>query len=230
MDLRSLLKELATNAPPHGERLNDYLAEMLRESALLEAMAETPEDDAEAGAIILIRSLDEGRKREREALVKAYTAVFEYKFSAKVDRWREVEEMTALNAEALIVRGGNAAIVAAGEVGTHLFYAAPEGLAPLQVRVLPLPKNDAAKTLREDVELLKSGATKPQNQEGESNPEGSPAAYGELLPVVRVYESEGATLDLRSGLMTLKMPTSEELRALMLAMLPLPYEFEDELN
>ena len=44
--------------------------------------------------------------------------------------------------------------------------------------------------------------------------------------VIRVYEADGVTLDLRSGLLTLKPPTSEELRAFLLAMLPLPDEFD----
>jgi hypothetical protein len=42
--------------------------------------------------------------------------------------------------------------------------------------------------------------------------------------VIRVYEERGGTLDLRSGLMTLRTPTAHEARAFLLATLPLPQE------
>jgi hypothetical protein len=44
------------------------------------------------------------------------------------------------------------------------------------------------------------------------------------LSVIRVYVEQGGTLDLRTGLMTLRMPTARELRAFLLSMLPLPEE------
>jgi hypothetical protein len=121
-----------------------------------------------------------------------------------VKRLVEDERTMALNVEALVIRGAGAATIAQCEAGTHLFYSANDSLAPLQVRVLPFVDGDRREVLNEE--------------------------SFDLPPVIRVYETEGATLDLRSGLMTLKTPTAEELRALVLAMLPLPLEVEEELG
>jgi ATP-dependent Clp protease ATP-binding subunit ClpC len=223
-NIHRLLKELATEAQPHGEGLEDYLAELIREASLLETLAQANNDEASHRLVLLIRSLDESRKAERELLAKSYAALFEYKLGMKVKQIREVDGETSLHADALVIRGVNASLIANGEAGTHLFYTAQEGLAPIQVRVLPLPEEDEMAAIRKYADAPKQGVKDKDSEESTDED------LFQFLPVIRVYQADGVTLDLRSGLMTLKTPTAQELRALVLATLPLPGEFEESLN
>jgi ATP-dependent Clp protease ATP-binding subunit ClpA len=216
-DLHALLKDVATDAQPHGERVEESLAELLRECALLETLARVEQGRAGDRVAILIRSMIDAGKTERERLAKAYATLFEYKMGMSVRRLPDFEPISSLNAEALVISGVNAATIALCEAGTHLFYSAHDSLLPLQVEVLPLSEGEVMEVL--------GTATK------QSEPlRRAKAEAGDLPPVIRVYETDGATLDLRSGLMTLKAPTAEELRALLLAGLPLPSEITKELN
>lgn len=56
---------------------------------------------------------------------------------------------------------------------------------------------------------------------GEAEPEDDPLAIG---PVVRRYEENGPTLDLRTGLITHEWPGARDLRTFLLAQLPTPRE------
>jgi hypothetical protein len=220
-DIHTLLRELTTGAQPHGERLEDYLAELIREASLLEALAQAQVRESHQRLMLLIRSLDEARKPERELLAQSYAALFEQQLGLKVRHLRADERLASRNADGLVIGGLNAPLLARGEAGTHLFYTAQGGLAPVQVQVLPLNDED------EEAAPDRQTGGRPQGlqdkeYEASTNEDGLP-----FLPVIRVYEADGATLDLRSGLMTLKTPTAAELRAFVLAALPLPEEFKE---
>ncbi len=208
-DLRSLLREFATNVPPYGERLEDDLGELLRELSLLSVLAQT--DGSVNEAIIVIESLDEAFKKERDELAKLYVELFQYKLGASAELLNQRNEALVLPVDAVSIRGVNVFALARVEEGVHLFYTKQEQLVPIQVRVLPLSESDARTALREY-------ATQHRPVSNDN------ALNNKRLSVVRLYEENGATLDLRSGLMTLKMPTVKELRALLLAALPLPVE------
>lgn len=223
-DIHTWLRELATGAQPHGERLEDYLAELLREVSLLESMAQADLSESNHRVVLLIRSLDESRKPERQLLAKSYAALFEYKFGMKVKRVREVDEVASMHAEAVVISGVQALAIANGEVGTHLFYTAQDGLAPLQVCVLPLQEGGEMAAIGKYADIRKQGLN------DEENGASTNGDWFQFLPVIRLYEADGATLDLRSGLLTLKPPTAQELRAFVLATLPLPDEFKERLN
>jgi ATP-dependent Clp protease ATP-binding subunit ClpA len=222
VDLHTLLKEIAAAAPPHGESLKDYLAELLREAALLKTLAQAGEEEANNRILLVIRAAEQGQKKECEWLAKSYQALFEHKLEMRVTRLPESEELRALQAEALLIHGIGASQIAAAEAGTHLFYLPQGRLAPMQVNVLSLGEQDEQTALREVAEKNKN---RLHRTEGDGNGESS------ALPlVVRVYEADGVTLDLRSRLLTLKPPTAEELRAFLLAMLPLPDEVDESLR
>jgi ATP-dependent Clp protease ATP-binding subunit ClpC len=218
-DIHNLLKEFAAKAQLHGERPEDYLAELIRETSLLEALAQNQSDEQGNRLMLLIRSLDESRRQERQELAKAYAELFEHTFAMQVKRLPASAELVSLHAEALVIHGVNAATLAECEAGTHLFYAAQSGLAPVQVIVLPLNESDEMTAIRSYAESLKGQLHSNKSKDAMR-----------LLPVIRVYESEGVTLDLRSGLMTLKTPTANEMRAFVLTNLPLPYEFAEKLS
>ncbi|MEW6125590.1 MAG: AAA family ATPase [Acidobacteriota bacterium] len=216
-DVRQLMRELLTTAQPYGERLEDYLSELTRETALLEVIAQSNDEVSTHQALMLIQSLDEAFKVERERLAKIYHELFTYKLGSRAELLTGNQEAAALHSDAVLIQGVNVLALAKPETGAHLFYTAKEQLVPLQIHVLPVIDHSAAATIRRFAESQKRRLSEPVDTNETDLNEAS---------VIRVYEENGATLDLRSGLMTLKMPTTKELRALLLAALPLPMEMQ----
>jgi ATP-dependent Clp protease ATP-binding subunit ClpC len=221
-DIRNLCKELAAGAQPHGERLEDDLAELMRETSLLEALARTAGDEPDNRFVLLIHAMDEASGPQRKALAKAYGQLFEHSFGLQVNHLQASGELASLHAEALVMNGAKALKLARCEAGTHLFYTGQGGLMPVQVDLLRLSDENEMAAIRRIAERLRQ-RLKPQGVD-ESND------LPRLPDIIRVYESEGVTLDLRSGLMTLRMPAPDELRALVLATLPLPAELAEAIG
>jgi hypothetical protein len=175
-DIHNLLKELATKAQPHGEHPEDYLAELIRETSMLETLAQGNTDEQSNRLLLLIRTLDESRRQERQGLAKAYAELFEHKFAMQVKRLSTDVELVSLHAEALVISGVNATTLAQCEAGTHLFYTRQGGLAPIQVNVLPLNEGDEMTAIGSY-----AGAVRwPMLQNERDN-------ALRLLPVIRVY-------------------------------------------
>jgi ATP-dependent Clp protease ATP-binding subunit ClpC len=209
-DIRLLMRELATGASPYGERREDYLAELIRELALLNTIAQT--EPSVNQAVILVESLDESFKKERELLVKSYVELFGHQLGERAEPVSKA--LAGVPADALLTSGVNVFSLAKVEEGVHLFFSKQGQLVPIRVRVLSLGEADAPTAIRQHLEERRQSFNSEAANKGAIN----------LPPVLRLYEENGATLDLRSGLMTLKMPTVKELRALLLAALPLPRE------
>jgi hypothetical protein len=118
----------------------------------------------------------------------------------------------------VVLRGPHALAVARLEEGTHLVAPAHESLLPLQVAALPVtttPGEAVAAYLGSRVRWLDDLAV------GRAAVADDPFR---LRSVVRVYEENGPTVDLRSGLLTKGKPAGDDLRAFVLAALPLPAE------
>ncbi len=201
--VQGYLRELAANSPPYGDKIEDQLAVALRETSLLETIAD-PVDPKHNRALIHIRSLSESGSDIRARLIKLYTKLFGNQLGLDVTGVENDGEILENNASALLITGAQAQKLAKTEEGTHLFYTEQENIFPAQVRVLPVIEGEGAKT----------------SLRGFSDTR--------LLPVIRIYEEQGHTLDLRSGLITLKLPTAHELRAFALARLDLPLEFRQD--
>ena len=100
------------------------------------------------------------------------------------------------------------------EAGTQLVLSGDSSLAPIIVQILPMAQDDDPVSA-----ALKLGIA----------PGGSGARSSEpvkIPPVVRIHfeRDAGGAADLRSGLITPRSPTLSEMRAFLLAALPLPLE------
>lgn len=201
------LRDLAAKTPPYGERVEDHLGDLVREASLLKLLSEDDDTQSNSKVIICVRSLGESGQRQREMLSMLYVKLFGSQFGLKVKRLDLPSESTIGDADLLIVSGPQAHTLARIEEGRHLFCPAHEGLVPIEVRFLALADDGEANSLfdREDLNL------------------GETTAPSDAV-TIRVYEENGVALDLRSGLMTMRMPTPQELRALVLSILPLPEE------
>ena len=201
------LRDLAAKTAPHGERFEDHLGDLIREASLLNLLSLDDETRPNERAIICVRSLGTSRQTQREMLSELYTNVFGGQFGLRVTRLEERNDpckpYMGGDADFIVVSGPHALTLARTEEGRHLFCPAHAGLVPIRVRVLAFTDDEDLHSLldRDDMNLEDTASSD--------------------AVTIRVYEENGVALDLRSGLMTMRMPTPQELRALVLSMLPL---------
>jgi ATP-dependent Clp protease ATP-binding subunit ClpA len=193
-NLYRLLQDCASQSVPYGDHIDDYLQDLIREAALLDALALRTNGGA-AKTWLTISSLDEHGRAACIRLRDLYRTLFEREFGCTTAlpdksmsaRLREVVKPHG-HFESLSVDGPLASVLVPLEAGTHLFVSADESHTPL---------------------VVSSSLTSPS--------EGLP-------PVLRIYSDPGATLDIRSRLLARGPLGKAELRAFILAALPPPPE------
>ena len=127
------LKELAAENRVFGERVEDYLQDIWRETALLQAAVENREKPNAARCVLTIAasgSVDAGIK-----LVALYEKLFADEIGLKI-----VETKAEGNVWQLVLEGFYASALANAEVGTHLFVSLHEGFVPLEIYVDEKPE------------------------------------------------------------------------------------------
>ena len=197
-NLHQLLTELSTRSETFGDRLDDYLLDLLNETSLLNALS-TIADGGVSQTLIRVTSLDAGGRSACLHLRDLYRTLFEREFNCKVVKSENISSETDLRTGAhtqageLLLEGALAALIAPLEAGTHLFVSNSQTYQPVVVTV------GSADVAAEHVETLP--------------------------PVLRIYAEPDATLDLRTRLLSIGKIGSAELRAFVLAALPLPNEF-----
>jgi ATP-dependent Clp protease ATP-binding subunit ClpA len=213
------LAEFVTPEAPAGQDnlLRDALGEVLEECTLLNAA--TGAGEGGKRAVILIRL-----GQDSDVLLgswRPYESVFEKRFGgAKVAEVEAAKRPGLLGAEwrALLADLPGAYGLFRREEGTHLFLMSNR-ILPVQVWVLPLGEEDEVMTT-----ISAFMDRRKRWRAAGGGEENDPWRH---LPVVRVYDENSATADLRSGLVAQGMPTAEDLRRFILASLALPEEFEE---
>ena len=199
-DLHELLAELPARSETFGDKIDDYLVDLLNETSLLNALSTIVDGDTSRANQTLIRvaSLDANGRTACLQLRDLYRTLFEKEFNCKVIKTdngsNETDARTHahMHVASLVLEGPLAALLAPLEVGTHLFVSDGQTYQPVVVTV--------ASTDREQFESLP--------------------------PVLRIYAEPAATLDLRTQLLSIGKMGSAELRAFVLAALPAPREFD----
>lgn len=122
----------------------------------------------------------------------------------------------------LEISGAYAAAIGRAIEGTHLILQRDGNLTPLQIFAINLAgkanARDAWKARLEEQRNWMAALAR-----GEAGPDDDPLRIG---PVVRRYEENGPTLDLRTGFVTREWPTPRDLRTFLLAQLPFPDELQ----
>ena len=185
-NLHQLLTELSARSETFGDKIDDYLLDLLNETSLLNALS-TIVDGAASRTVIRVASLDATGRTACLQLRDLYRTLFEKEFNCKVTMSDETG--AHMHVAALSLEGPLAALLAPLEVGTHLFVSGSQTYQPVVVTV------------------------------------GS-GHFETLPPVLRIYAEPEATLDLRTQLLSIGKMGSAELRAFVLAALPLPHEFK----
>ncbi len=199
-DLRQLLTELCKRTETFGDNLEDYLLDLLNETSLLNALSTIVDGDV-SQTLIRVTSLDASGRTACLHLRDLYRHLFEREFQCEVVKAENISTETDLRTGAhthvgeLLLQGPLAALLAPLEAGTHLFVSDTQAYQPLVVTVGPADKTSACGQVES------------------------------LPPVLRIYSEPDVTLDLRTQLLSLGKLGSGELRAFILAALPLPREF-----
>jgi ATP-dependent Clp protease ATP-binding subunit ClpA len=216
-DMHAFFQELAAAALPCGEKVEDLLVELLHQVALLQAMADGCTPGTAGQALLVIRDISDSSRPTAATHGELYLKTLGAGMGLEARRLCSRGPNPRAE-ELMLLKGTHALAVARVEEGTHLFCPGHESLLPVQVSVLPLGDEEdplaAAAALHERRRAWLQAMMNGQETEDPWR----------LLPVVRVYDDKGSTLDLRSGLLTPTPPAPEALRTFILSALPLPSE------
>jgi ATP-dependent Clp protease ATP-binding subunit ClpA len=223
-DIHAYLRELAVQTRPEDHSLRRQLAESVRETALLEMLAQ--DEEGEQQALILLRSHAPVYSSYRSRLKRAYQELFSAQFGLEVKLLTADRKAFARTDDWLLVSGRHAAQLARAEQGTHLCFDGHEQMAPVQVIVFPLDAARPRVAIAAQLKARKRWIERLALDEAGVNDDPHP-----LAAVIRVYsEAEGqtrTTVDLRSGLTAPRFPTMEDFRAFLASSLALPAELQN---
>ena len=229
-DLGAHLSELLAEPEPSGDLLEDQLAELVETLTLLHTMAAAPADGSADRCAVYARELTGGPTGEAYSLYRNYLTLFrsQHHFAAGYlgrDRqepgtWLPLPPPFGAGTELVLMEMPGILNLMCGEAGTHLFFPTHRPMAPVQVMVLPVGPDDDPMAVAE-AHARRRVRWQTALASGNAEPEGNPFRLG---PVVRVYEPEGSTVDLGSGLVVAGVPDAESLRRILLARLSPPPE------
>lgn len=203
------LKQLAAENRIFGERIEDYLQDIWRETALLKILIENLTITDDAQTILTIHINESKNIAAGNQLLDLYVKVLEAENGLRIQSHvscidqPDLQKSNSLNSK-IVLTGCFARALMRAEIGKHIFIRFGEGFTALDVS-------------------LKSNLTETLNQKHFSE-EIAPAETN----LVRVYDGRGTdlryALDFRSGLITKDVLTERELRTFLLSGLPAPSE------
>ncbi|HEX7331808.1 MAG TPA: AAA family ATPase [Pyrinomonadaceae bacterium] len=127
-NLYRFLQDHASQCVPYGDDLADYLQDIVREAAVLDAAWSTLRDGTSTKTLMTIASLDTHGRAARIRLRDLYRTLFEKEFGCTTSV-KEGED----HVELLSIEGPLASVLAPLETGTHLFVSANEAYVPVIV-------------------------------------------------------------------------------------------------
>jgi ATP-dependent Clp protease ATP-binding subunit ClpA len=196
-----LLNEWAEAGAAFGVELADYLQDVAREAALLEALAGAEE----AAAIVALQPLDATDQALANALATQYARILEAEIGVTVSRQHPLDFATLKPRPRILfaLRGAHALALMRGEQGLHARWEARESLGLVNVSVHPL-EPDA------DLNAALDNFASPPS---------------EWPSVVRLYALKGGAFDCRTGFIAAGRALHDgALRTFMLAGLEMPEE------
>ncbi|MBX7219332.1 MAG: AAA family ATPase [Blastocatellia bacterium] len=206
-DFHRILEQFERETSPYGLKVEDYLADILRETALMQLFVEHFDQSRQRVLVLFQKKQMQHTANPLIAVVaRKYQKLFQEELGLEVTTlenpaWNTNSRRIAWQ---FVVEGPTALALARLDEGTHLFKIALGAIQPIQMRVFPLEPTEEAQTtlLRLNDEL---------------------ASDYNLLPVLRHYERADRVYDIRTGMLTPGLPDVSELRTFLLSALPLPF-------
>ena len=226
-DIHEYLKEMAAGASRSGAQEEDGLTELLHQIAFLELMAGDPQESSADLALLYILAPDPGATFQglwpSHYLRTIYRHLFEDGLGMRVTQYT-VCPLAPSKTCLIRIQGPHALALARLEEGTHLFCPARANVTPAQVGVVPLTENEDPQT-RFTALWANRQAWRDRSAKGDADVASDPMP---LLPVLRIYEEHGPTVDIRTGLLSptsiAQLAEADELRTFLFSVLPLPPE------
>jgi len=194
-DLHQLLTELAARSETFGDNIDDYLVDLLNETSLLNALSTIVDGDETDAAPTLIR-------------VASLDATGRTACLQLRDLYRTLFEKE-FNCK--VIKSENVS----NETHAHMHVATLLLEGPLAALLAPFEAGTHLFVSNSQTyqPVVVTVGSVPRKQ------------FESLPPVLRVYAEPEATLDLRTQLLSIGKMGSAELRAFVLAALPMPHEF-----
>ncbi len=221
-DHDNLMQELAASATV-TEDLEQQLIELKRETALLQLLADQNLTEPAQRILFFIRPLGKLQHTHVYTMTERYKKLFAHQWGLEIivikllpDTLKKILNINyTWDAELLIIKGRHAEKIARLEEGTHLFINTIDNFVPLQVMAVPLADDEDAMAAYQAC-YNKRDAWLEKFALGEASIEDDPLR---LMPVIRIYDEKGLTLDLRTGLIVNGKPEIAEMRAILLTAL-----------
>jgi ATP-dependent Clp protease ATP-binding subunit ClpA len=216
-DVASQMAAMESEPAEFGDSLADQLVELIGETAMLDVIAGSA--DAESRCLLWLRSPHAEADGELDALVSIYQSLFSERLGfiatavpAKLDPAHPCER-------ALLLEMPGIAPLMSLEQGTHLFTGKDRKMSIVQAIITTIGDRDPADLLAE--QRCADQSWRAELRGGIAEPAKEPFP---LLPVLRVYDTTGLTIDARSGLAVRGLPSSAEMRKFVLSQAPWPAE------
>jgi hypothetical protein len=218
-DLHQFLSECAADAVPLGREAGEEWDALFRECALLQTMVTSSEGTGGSRALICLRRVDASGEAEARWLQQTYQKLFDKALSLDAScPDLDMDGLKERDAAFMVVEGTHAVTLSRIEEGTHLFWSGEGEATIVQAIVAPVPGGRGPDTVVRDLFERRRRWLEGVAQE-KAAIDDDPLA---LRPVIRVYEKEGHTLDLRTGWLGERWPSVGEMRTFALSQLPWP--------
>lgn len=212
--LQDLTQEIAGSA-----EFDTKLTELLTETAWLQSIITTGSQPAYSEMAICISSpFNDYPPYEWQ---ESYETLLKRQFGAEVNLIGDRDKDLWPNALIFQVKSSYVLPLLKVEEGLHLFTKKGRPFIPVEVKILPVaPGEDIRKVVKTYVSQDKDRLEKlAQGQELDES--FSVAELFALPPVLRIYDAQSSTLDLRTGLVIEGLPGANELRICILKALPI---------
>ncbi len=196
-NLSNKLKNLALENPDFGNAAEEYVQDVWRETAFLEAVAGNLEKPLSAKCVMIFRCADVYFGKEKIPLfMENYRRFFAQELGLKISELNGDEIETDYFEMFLMLEGMFAFDLANAETGNHIFVSKRGDFTPIEIDVIELKTSESFSKIY--AENLKKKSEKD-------------------FSVVRIYNERGIALDFRSGLITKENLTFRELRSFVLS-------------
>lgn len=217
-DVASQVAAMELDPLPFGDSLTDQLAHLIAETAMLDIVAGSTDEHAKC--LIWLRSPNADAGTELKSLAEAYGSLFGQSLGFMAGDLTIDANLAASQERVMLAEMPGAAKLLAAEQGTHLFTRKGRNMIVVQAVVVAVGDRDPIGALEELRCTERAWRASLRQGIGQSAADPFP-----ILPVVRVYDESGLTIDVRSGLAVRGVPSSAEVRKFVLSQIPLPAEF-----
>lgn len=206
-NLSARLKEMALENRAFGETAADYVQDIWRETAFLQAVSENTTKPLTAQTVLAFRCADIyfGKTRIPD-LMENYTRFFGQELGLKVSKFDVKNDETDYFEMFLSLEGRFAFDLANADAGNHVFVSRSGDFTPVEVKAFEIGEHQ---TLADFPQIYRESLNDKRRTD---------------FNVVRIYNERGIALDFRSRLMTREKMTFRELRTFILSGLKLPEE------